>query len=89
MSMRGRMLGEQLLLRRVGEVVASDGRLTPRPVEPVYAAPEGIAAADVVFAESERPLIRFLGYDLPDDGVDRAAGTLDLTLYWQAAVRAR
>ncbi len=71
--------GEQLLLRRVGEVIETDGRLTARPHAPLFTPPAMGAIADVTFVQDGRPLIALLGYDQAiSDGI------LELTLYWRA-----
>jgi hypothetical protein len=71
--------GEQLLLRRVGELVAGEGGPTYQPVTPVFALPEGIAPVGVTFGHGGRDLIRLHGYE-----TTQTAAKLTLTLYWEA-----
>lgn len=71
--------GEQLLLRRVGEITETNGRRAYQAVTPIFDPPAMSAAADVTFAEDGLSLIALLGYD--QTVVD---GRLELTLYWRA-----
>lgn len=71
--------GEQLLLRRVGELVGGNGRPTYQPVAPVFAPPGNIAPLDTMFGEGGREFIRLLGYE-----IEQSAATVIVTLYWRA-----
>lgn len=71
--------GEQLLLRRVGEIAVTDGRFIYQPVAPSFDLPPVETTTGVTFAEDGRPLIELLGYDQAVTD-----GLLELTLYWRA-----
>lgn len=71
--------GEQLLLRRVGEVIVGEDGPRYRPVQSVFTPPAMDKTIDVLFADDGRPLIELLGYDQM-----LADRSLKLTLYWRS-----
>ena len=71
--------GEQLLLRRVGQLVPGEGGPTYQPVAPVFSPPEGIAPVGASFGEGGRELIWLRGYERT-----QTADELTVTLYWEA-----
>ena len=71
--------GEPLLFRRVGAVMAQDGHLSARPVEPVFTLPEGMTPFQVVFGESGRDYIR-----LRDTNIEQTGDELAVTFYWES-----
>ena len=71
--------GEQLLVRRVGELVAGDDGPTYQPVASVFAPAKGIAAMEATFGEDNRELIRLRGYETA-----QTDGVLSVTLHWEA-----
>ena len=71
--------GEQLLVRRVGELVAGDDGPTYQPIAPVFAPPVGIAPIEVTFGHDNRELIRLRGYETA-----QTEGVLSVTLHWEA-----
>lgn len=71
--------GEQLLIRRVGEIEQENGRLTPLAVERVFEPPATVQMAGVTFAEDRNEFIRLYGYE-----IEQSSAALAITLYWQA-----
>ena len=71
--------GEQMLLRRVGQLVDINGQPTYQPVAPVFTPPSNIAPLDTVFGEGGREFIQLLGYES-----EQSAASLIVTLYWRA-----
>lgn len=71
--------GEQLLLRRVGELVEVAGRPVYQPVTPLFAPPDGLAQFDVTFGDDAPDFINLRGYETA-----RVADVLEIALYWMA-----
>ncbi len=71
--------GEQLLARRVGQLVETDDRITWQPESPVFAPPAGLTPFEATFGNDGNEFIRLLGFESAQTG-----SVLELTLYWQA-----
>lgn len=67
--------GVPVLVRRLGQMVWREDRLVFGPVEPLTTLPQDIVPMSAIFDDS----VELRGYTLT-----RVAGSLDLTLYWQA-----
>ena len=71
--------GEQLLARRVGQLVETDGRIAYQPESPVFVPPDGLTPFAATFGEGGGEFIRLLGFD-----VAQSNDLLELSLHWQA-----
>jgi hypothetical protein len=71
--------GEELLVRRLGEVVNEGNGLVYRPATPSYSVPDDLTLLPATFLAEGKPVIRLHGYRL-----DHSANALTLTLFWEA-----
>jgi hypothetical protein len=71
--------GENLLVRRVGELVEANGEIAFQTVSAVFAPPDGLTSFVVDFGEGGEEFIRLLGYE-----ATQGRDVLELSLYWQA-----
>jgi hypothetical protein len=71
--------GQTLLTRRVGILSWAGGAWQPRPREPSFALPDGLAPMEATFGRHAEPYIALRGYQL-----ERGADTLRLTLFWES-----
>ena len=71
--------GEQLLVRRTGQLVEADGQIVYASESPVLTPPDDLIPFEVTFGSDGDEFIRLLGFNTA-----QSSDGLELSLYWQA-----